>query len=125
MKNLECSVKRIRADEVEQVVVNHFSEVMSRAGYFRAIEEKLSSTLKSNPAQSADLSGKLRKELKSLENEIASTFRIQASVSGGGEGLELVAEHLEKMAQRKKILVNYLPNRRIRNAPLLSNLMVV
>lgn len=51
ISNVSCSVKRLRADDVEQAVINHFTEAVSRAGYFDNLEMKLAESTKGEPAR--------------------------------------------------------------------------
>ena len=103
-EKIECSQKRIRADDVEQVVINHLVEVACRAGYFDQIQEKLEKSLKDGPMQVEAEISKTRVLLVEAEKEIASTFKLQISTASGSETAALAAEHLEKLGIRKKAL---------------------
>ena len=109
-EKIECSQKRIRADDIEQVVVNHLVEAAGRAGYFDDIQKKLEKSLKDGPEQAMEQAVKTRKLLADIEKEIASTFKFHMSVSGGNESVSLAAEHLEILGNRKKVLKKYLEN---------------
>ena len=80
VKRIECSVKRIRADELERVVVNHFVKIATSDQYFKEIERKLKTIVKSEESRETNRPQSLRKELMKVEAEIAATFRFQASV---------------------------------------------
>lgn len=107
-RNVEigCSVKRIRADELEQVVVNHLTEIVSQAGYFDRVEKKLSESLKDEPKKLGDEIADAKKALDSIEKEITSTFRFQLQSSSGPEATQLTAQHLEKLGNDKKLILN-------------------
>jgi site-specific DNA recombinase len=107
-EKIECSQKRVRADELEQVVVNHLVEIAGRAGYFERMQEKLEATLKDGPKQIEGQIKKTKLALLDIEKEIASTFKIQMSASGGSEAASLAAEHLETLGNKKKVLRKYI-----------------
>ncbi|MBV2167918.1 MAG: recombinase family protein [Bdellovibrio sp.] len=106
----KCSVKRIRADDVEEVVVNYLSEVICRSGYFDQIEDRLKQSLEGTPSQIKNEITKVKKILADTEAEIASTFKLQMQMSGGTESAALAAEHLEKLGKQKKSLMAFLEN---------------
>lgn len=101
----KCSVERIRADDIEQVVVNHLTEVVGRAGYFDGLEKKLKTSLNDGPRQIAEEIIQTKKSLSEVEREISSTFRLQMQVNVGTEAAQLTAEHLDKLGKQKKILM--------------------
>lgn len=101
-----CTVKRIRADELEQAVINHFSEAAGRAGYFDAIEKKLNESVKGEPQRLADEISRAKEALANIEKEITATFRFQLQAAGGSETAQLTAQHLEKLGRDKKIVMN-------------------
>jgi site-specific DNA recombinase len=107
-EKIECSQKRIRADEVEQVVVNHLVEVAGRAGYFEQIQEKLAASMKNGPQQVEEQLMQAKILLEEVEKEIVSTFKIQMNALGGTEASSLAAEHLEKLGKRKKVLKKHI-----------------
>jgi site-specific DNA recombinase len=102
VKPSECSLSRIRADEVEQVVLNHFFEVASSDQYFRTIEKKLKTAVEASIPNVELHDRAIRKELLGIEKEINSIFRFQATGGMGTEALSLVSERLEALALRKK-----------------------
>lgn len=104
--DVTCSTPRIRADELEQAVINHFTEAAQRAGYFKMIEGKLSEGMQSEPARIADEIIRAKEALSNIEKEIASTFRFQLQSNGGSEAAQLTAQHLEKLGRDKKIVMN-------------------
>ena len=103
---VECSVRRIRADELEQVVINHLSEVVMRAGYFDGVEKKLDESMKDEPRRLNDELVRAKEALSNVEKEIAATFRFQLQAAGGPETVQLTATHLEKLGRDKKIVMN-------------------
>tara|TARA_B110001454_G_C12723306_1_gene436414 strand:- start:25847 stop:27562 length:1716 start_codon:yes stop_codon:yes gene_type:complete len=106
ISNVSCAVKRLRADEVEQAVVNHFTEAVSRARYFDNLEMKLAESTKGEPARIKEEIDRAKEALANLEKEIAATFRFQLQSAGGTEAAHLTAQHLEKLGRDKKIVMN-------------------
>jgi site-specific DNA recombinase len=107
-ETIECSQKRIRADDIEQVVISHLVEAAGRAGYFDEIQIKLEKSMKDGPRQIAEEVEKAKKFLAETEKEISSTFKLQMSISNGTESATLAAEHLEVLGNRKKVLKKHL-----------------
>jgi site-specific DNA recombinase len=104
VKSSTCSLSRLRADEVEQVVINHFTEIASRVGYFKAIEEKIKTFVDAQPKSEANHELSIRRSLKAVEKEIASAFRMQGRLNPDSNAFELAADHLEELASKKKTL---------------------
>lgn len=108
VKTSDCSTTRIRADELEQVVLNHFFHVATSEQYFRDLEKKLKAIVKSSTDTHAHHQKSLQKELKSIEAEINAMFRFQTKGGMGDQGLTLVGERLEQLANKKRDLQNQL-----------------
>ena len=98
------SVKRIRADELEEVVIGHFFKVATSDQYFKEIERKLGAITRLQTNRQKEKPQSLRRELAQVEAEISATFRFQASANSGSEALALISEQLEQLARRKKEL---------------------
>lgn len=105
---VKCLVKRVRADEIEQVVINHFTEVSGRAGYFDTIESKLKQAVSHIPEKISEDIAEMKEAVAQIDKEISSTFKLQLQVSGGSEAAALTAEHLEKLGRDKKLVLNRL-----------------
>lgn len=104
VKTSTCSLSRLRADDVEKVVINHFTEIASRAGYFKAIEDRIKTFVDTLPASDANQDLSIRRSLKAVEKEIGSAFKMQARFNPDSNAFELAADHLEELASKKKIL---------------------
>lgn len=102
----KCSVKRIRADDVEQVVINHLTEIVGRVGYFENLEKLLNNSINESPKQIQSEIHKLNKAVAETDEEISSTFKLQLQMSHGTEAAQLTAEHLDKLGKQKKVLLN-------------------
>jgi len=99
-----CSVKNLRADDVEQAVLNHLNEILLKSGHLNKIEINMKNFLMTT---NEDM--KKEKELKEntlheLEVEINSALKFQFSMDSKSQTSQLVAEKLEKMAEQRKLL---------------------
>ncbi len=103
---IKCSVKRIRADNIEQAVINHLTEIVGRVGYFENLELKMNETSTSSPSQIANEIQLIKKAVIQTDEEISSTFKLQLQINQGTEASQLTAEHLDKLGKQKKILLN-------------------
>lgn len=102
--SIECSQGRIRADDVEAAVVKHFTQVAVHGEYFNRIESKLKSALKGAPDRLAEQATELLGQMKSIDKQIASAFKVQAHLDAESSAFEIAAEHLESLAEKKKAL---------------------
>ncbi|QDK47380.1 hypothetical protein DOM22_05460 [Bdellovibrio sp. ZAP7] len=99
-----CSFKRVRADEIEDVVISYLTNVISRAGYMNGIEANLRSIANETPENVADQIAKVKSALAEVEAEIKATFKLQLKASPGTEAAQLAVEHLEVLGKKKKQL---------------------
>lgn len=107
-RGTQCSVKRIPADAVEQVVINHLTEIVGRAGYFEQLQVKIEENLRNSPQQIQAEIQLVKKSITSVESEISSTFKFQLQTSYGTEAAKLTANRLEELGNQKNLLVNRL-----------------
>lgn len=102
-----CSQKRIPANNIEQVVVNHLSVVMKQVGYFEGLRLRIEKAFV-RPVE--DLLGELKlaqKEIASIDKEVTSVIKMQLELRGqGNEAVALMGEHLESLGKQKKLLQN-------------------
>jgi len=103
-----CSVKRVNADALEKVVVDHLFKITERAGYFEGLKKKIESNLKDTPAKVEDDIKLTKKIINEIEKEISSVFKLQLTLNSGTEAAQLTSEHLEKLGQEKKAVMNRL-----------------
>jgi site-specific DNA recombinase len=99
-----CPVKNLRANEVEQAVLNHLNEIVRSAGHINRIEKNMKAHLMSS---TEDL--KMEKEIKvkklyDLETEIDSALKFQFSMDSKSQVAPLVAEKLEAMAEQRRLI---------------------
>ena len=103
-----CAQQRIRADEIEQVVVNHLCHVVSSAGYFKNLESKLKAALENGPKRVEDEIARVKKVLSETETELESTFRFQIRAQEGTEAARMASELIEKLGRRRATLRQHL-----------------
>ena len=99
-----CSVKNLRADDIEKAVLNHLDEILSKSGHLNKIETNMKNFLM---VTNEDM--KKEKEMKentlhALEMEIDSALKYQFSVDAKSQTAILMTEKLEKMAEQRKLL---------------------
>lgn len=104
IKNLECSVQRIRADEIEGHVLQYLTKTIVQAGYFDRIEANLEKAVEEHPKQVRTEIQRLKKSLSEIDREIASTFKLQSQLEFGSEAGKLAAEHLNKLGNDRKAI---------------------
>lgn len=104
VEDMRCSFKRVRADKIEEIVVKHLTTTILQAGYLEKIEAGLSESIKAEPKELKERASKIQKAITELDSEISSTFRIQSRLKDGTEAVQLAADRLEELAQKRKEL---------------------
>lgn len=102
-----CKVKRLRAEEIEEAVVNHLDEMLLRAGHLDQVEANIRKNI---GVQGADLlveRDRVQKELTQLEKDIDAAFRLYTEMSGTPDVAKMVHEKMEKLAERKRELLAF------------------
>jgi DNA invertase Pin-like site-specific DNA recombinase len=112
--NKPCDVKNLRADDVEQAVLNFLDEIILKAGHLNRIEKNMKAHLM---ATTEDL--RLEKDLKEnslhdLEKEIDSVLKFQFSVDAKSSAVTMLTEKLESLAEQRKLLKQSLESVSIR-----------
>ncbi|GIL16307.1 MAG: hypothetical protein BroJett040_00580 [Oligoflexia bacterium] len=105
-RGTNCKMKRVRADELEQVVVHQLTEIMGRVGYFDNLEKKIKESFVDGPLQIKNEMQSIKKNIEEIEREITSTFKLQVRLAQGSEAMQLATEHLEGLGKKKKVLVS-------------------
>ena len=103
-----CAIQRYKADELEALITQHIAQGLSQAGYFKELSAKIKKSAVSG-------SGNLGKEIKRVEETIAEVeqrisraYQIQFRGQLNQEALQMVADDLNRLAQEKKTLKDYL-----------------
>jgi site-specific DNA recombinase len=100
-----CKANRLRAPEVEQAVVDHLTEIMSRAGHLDKIEAQLLKTYGGEVKDAVAEKELIRQELISVNSEIESIFKLYTALKDDPSNLEMVKIKLSEMSSRKQALV--------------------
>lgn len=103
-EDMRCSFKRVRADEIEKIVVKHLTTTILQAGYLEKIEAGLAESIKAEPKELKERAAKIQKVIAELDSEVSSTFRMQSQLKDGTAAVLLAADHLEMLAQKRKEL---------------------
>lgn len=104
VEDMRCSFKRVRADKIEEIVVKHLTTTILQAGYLEKIEVGLAESIKAEPKELKERASKIQKAIAELDSEISSTFRMQSRLKDGTAAVQLAADRLEELAQKRKEL---------------------
>ena len=105
---ITCKIKRFRADEIEQAVLQHLDEMILRAGYLDKVEANIREIIGGQNADNQMEREQIQKDLSSLDREIDSVIQLHTEMAGSSDIKNVIREKLEKLAERKKALGNYL-----------------
>jgi len=100
-----CRIKRLRAEEVEQAVVEHLDEIIFRSGHLDGIEDRIRKILGGEFKGAQSEKESVATELYEVEKEIESVFRLYAEIDKDPALIATVKEKLTKLADRKRGLV--------------------
>jgi len=81
---INCSVKTIRADALEQAVINHMDEVIFRDGYFKGLERRLGFSYNQSQGDKKTILAKNQTEYLKIEREIQKTIEIMSELASHG-----------------------------------------
>ena len=98
---VNCEVKTIRADDLENAVLNHMEEVIFRNGYFNGLERRLGFSYNQSQGDKKAILNKNQIECLKIEREIQKTIEIMSELSGHGMDSAL-KDTLIKFADRKR-----------------------
>lgn len=79
-----CEVKTIRAEDLEQAVINHLDEVIFRDGYFKGLEKRLGFSYNQSQGDNKTILAKSETEYLKIEREIQKTIEIMSELSSHG-----------------------------------------
>ena len=96
-----CPVKRIRAEEVEQAISAHFSNIVLKGNYLDAVAEKIFSQIDENSSSVRAVTNALRKELMKTTNEMEKVFSLHLNAQQGTETAKFLFEKIEILGQKK------------------------
>ncbi len=111
---IDCTLKRIRAEELETGLENHLSEILLRAGHSEKIEERIRTLSLAKPEDLKAKKQEIQKQIDKLQKDIDEVFRMQTGFGLESEGIKLVSEKLETLGQKKLALLAELENLKAR-----------
>lgn len=99
-----CSIKRIRADEVEEAVNRHVSLVLRDGRYLDQVAARIAHQGKDHRSSQETMKARIDKEIRDCEREMESAFKLQLTAPEGSEALKFVIEKLESLGKKKVAL---------------------
>lgn len=101
-KQVDCSIRRYRADEIESALENHLLRVINQAGYLDGIEKSVSASILSDKESVVTQKNSSAMALGQIDSDIKSLVRLQMQT----DNMELQnlysAQLIELQEQRKK-----------------------
>lgn len=106
-KPVTCSVKRYRAEEVEEALENHLLRVINQAGYLKGIEKAVSESILANKSTLVMQKETSARALEQIDKDIKGLVRLQMQT----ENLELqklYSSQLIELQDQRKLELNTL-----------------
>lgn len=101
---IQCSVKRIKADQIESVIAEHLSFILVQDSYFGRVEEHIRNLTSASPGQLKVDKERLSFEIQKLTLAIKNTFKIQSALDANSEAIHETAKELEQLSRKKRHL---------------------
>ncbi len=101
---LTCKIKRVRADDLEQAVVEHLTSILHKGAYFDDLRKNIQLLNSGDRVQVKTELQVAEAALADLVREIRGTFKLQSGIDSSSESFKLVVEQLEGLAQQRKEL---------------------
>lgn len=98
---ITCSIKRIRADEVEEALTKHLTKVLSKGNYKDSIIDKIYNQQKVDKTSVKSERNRLQGELALVQKEMESAFRMQMNSELGKETEKYLLDKMEDWGRRK------------------------
>lgn len=105
---ITCSVKRIRADDVEEAISKHLFKLLDDGGYLTDISERIAAIEKESFGSANAIKHKLEKELQNIDNEMEAAFRLQMNSPTDSQAAKFCVDKIESLGNQKKNLVKRL-----------------
>ncbi len=99
-----CSIKRIRAEDIENALSNHVFRVLRDGGYLDEVAKRISAQRREVNASSRSIEEQLKKELFKTEQEMEAAFKFQLKADQNSESAKFLLNKLEDLGKRKVIL---------------------
>lgn len=105
---ITCPVKRIRAEEVEEAISNHFSNIVLKANYLESVAQRIYSQVDGNKSTVNRIKQDMQKELKKTVDEMEKVFKLHLQSIDGSEAAKFLFDKIEQLGKRKASLENSL-----------------
>lgn len=103
---LKCSIKRIQAEEIEEVVVGYLEKVAVDGGYLTNIKQAIAESSGASTFHLQKELGDITLAHEKIAKDIDQVFKLQMQLDVGSTALELAKEKLEMLGRQKKQLEN-------------------
>lgn len=104
----DCVRPRLHADALEEKLLSHLRDGLKAAGYAKQLEKTLATTSDDSDANSKLELERVKLALRSVKDEMAGVWRLQASTKMSDDLLQSAAEQLEELSKKKTSLDEYL-----------------
>lgn len=104
-ETIECKIKRFRAPEIEEAVVNHLSEILLRSGHLDEVEANIQKSLGSEGKDLVLIRDSVNRDLAAIDKETENAFKLYGQMEGNSDVLTMIKEKLEQLSARKRVLV--------------------
>lgn len=101
-KPVTCSVKRYRAEEVEEALENHLLRVINQAGYLDGIEKAVCESILANKSTLVVQKESSAKALEQIDKDIKGLVRLQMQAENM-ELQKLYSEQLIELQEQRKV----------------------
>lgn len=98
---ITCSVKRISADEVENVVGKHIFKLLDEAGYLSEVSKRIFSLEKESYGSKRTIKQNYVKEIARIANEMEHAFKLQMNAGSNAETMKFVSNKIEELGKSK------------------------
>lgn len=102
-ETVNCKIKRIRADDLENDLVNHLESYLKREGFLDIIESNIAKNTKEILGDYLIERETLNKSVSNLDKEAELVFDLLKSI-GTGSGSDIIREKISKISIEKAAL---------------------
>ena len=101
-------MKRIRAEDVEEAISKHLFKLLDDGGYLADISERIATIEKESFSSTKPIKIQLEKDLKNIENEMESMFKLQINAPTNSQAASFCIDKIETLGTQKKDLIKQL-----------------
>jgi site-specific DNA recombinase len=103
--DMKCSNKRVRANDIEDAIINHLDKVLLKAGYLDIVEMNIKNSLKVQRKDFMAIKISIDGQISQLSTEIDQVFKLQLGMASESAGSTLIREKLDELANRRNLLI--------------------